>query len=119
MPLRQHLDLMLDNALGATPRLALAAVAQLKLDIDFLEGRAVALARREGYDWGRIGRLLVISRQAARQRWAKLDVGMMMPSTQMRSYRDPIAEDRATNTRDSNWRAEVRRLEEGGEAVAW
>ena len=73
--LRSHLALMLDNALGPTPRLALAAVARLKLDVAFLEGRAVALARREGYDWGRIGRLLGSSRQAVRQRWGKRNIG--------------------------------------------
>ena len=30
---------------------------------------AVALARREGFDWGRIGRNLGITRQGARQRF--------------------------------------------------
>lgn len=66
--LRPHLDQMLDNALGSAPRLALAAVARLKHNVALLEGRAVVLARREGYDWGRIGKLLRISKQAAR-RW--------------------------------------------------
>jgi hypothetical protein len=43
----------------------------------------------------------------------------MLPSTQKRVFRHPQAEDHAQRTRDAHWRAEVQRLEDGGEAVAW
>ena len=41
---------------------------RLRDEIDWLIERAVALARREGFDWGRISRLLGITRQWARER---------------------------------------------------
>jgi hypothetical protein len=47
----------------------LIAAHQLKGEIGWLTERVVALARCEGYDWGRIGRLLDISRQSARERF--------------------------------------------------
>ena len=44
-------------------------------------------------------------------------MGMMLPSTERRAYRDPFADDAVADAVDSAWRAEVRRLEEGGEAI--
>ncbi|MGB8861734.1 MAG: hypothetical protein WCC60_20940, partial [Ilumatobacteraceae bacterium] len=63
---------LLHDAGGANPRLALASVKALADETDWLLVRAVRLARAEGYDWGRIGRLLGVSRQAARQRFERL-----------------------------------------------
>jgi hypothetical protein len=60
---------MIDRALAEEPKPALIAVRQLKAEVDWLTERAVALARREGYDWGRISRLLGITRQWARERF--------------------------------------------------
>jgi hypothetical protein len=47
----------------------LIAARQLKAEVEWLTERSVALARREGYDWGRISRLLGITRQWARERF--------------------------------------------------
>ena len=66
---RNELVEMIDRALGEEPKPALIAARQLKAEVDWLTERAVALARREGYDWGRISRLLGITRQWARQRF--------------------------------------------------
>jgi hypothetical protein len=55
---RNELIGMIDDALGDDPKRALIAARRLKDDVPWLTERSVALARREGYDWGRIGRLL-------------------------------------------------------------
>ena len=44
----------------------------LEEEVDWLLVRVVRLARDNGYDWGRIGRLLGVSRQAVRQRFDRL-----------------------------------------------
>jgi hypothetical protein len=69
--MRKELDRYLDLALGDDPRLAVAAARQLREEVGWIEQRAVALARREGYDWARIGRLLGTSRQSARERFSR------------------------------------------------
>jgi hypothetical protein len=66
---RNELIAMIDNALGDEPKAALVASHQLKAEVAWLTERSVALARREGYDWGRIGRLLGMTRQSARERF--------------------------------------------------
>ncbi|MBK5333570.1 MAG: hypothetical protein JJD93_16460 [Ilumatobacteraceae bacterium] len=48
---RNELVEMIDRALGEEPKPALIAARQLKAEVDWLTERAVALARREGYDW--------------------------------------------------------------------
>lgn len=70
------------DARGSNPRLALAAVHALERELDWLLVRVVRLARDNGYDWGRIGRLLGVSRQAARQRFDRLapHVGPLPPT---------------------------------------
>jgi len=74
---RNELVRLIDQALGDDPRVALGAVWQLQQDMVWLEQRAVMHARANGYDWGRIGRALGTSRQAARQRFGSLT--LMMP----------------------------------------
>jgi hypothetical protein len=69
----QHLRTIIRQAACSDPRLALAAVVRLEHDLDWLRQRAVRLARQEGYDWGRIGRLLDRSRQSVRERYAALE----------------------------------------------
>jgi len=66
---RNELVAMIDRALGDEPKPALIAARQLKAEAEWLTERAVALARREGFDWGRISRLLGITRQWARERF--------------------------------------------------
>jgi hypothetical protein len=116
--LRAHLIRLIDQALGDNPRLALSNVTRLQRDVDWMTRRAVALARRDGYDWGRIARLTGVSRQAARQRWTTTAMTGRLPTTQQRWYRDPYRRD-GSETRDLHWLAEVARLEAGGEAIAW
>jgi hypothetical protein len=66
---RSALVAMIDRALGDDAREALAAVRELDAEVDWLKKKAVAQARRDGFDWGRIGRLLGVTRQSARERY--------------------------------------------------
>ena len=66
---RDGLEKMIDRALGDDPRAALIAARQLEEECDWVTRRAVALARREGWSWGRIGRLLGMTRQGTRKRF--------------------------------------------------
>jgi hypothetical protein len=66
---RRVLVRMIDDSLSDDPKRALVAAVALQGEVEWLLQRTVALARAEGYDWGRIGRLLGVSRQAARQRF--------------------------------------------------
>ena len=66
----QNFRTLIRQAGGSNPRLALAAVVELQGDLAWLLDRAVRLARQEGYDWGRIGRVLGCSRQSVRARFA-------------------------------------------------
>jgi hypothetical protein len=66
---RRALIRMIDHALGDDPKAALIAARQLKDEVEWLTERSVSVARREGYDWGQISRLLGISRQWARERF--------------------------------------------------
>ncbi|MDO8389979.1 MAG: hypothetical protein Q7V57_05785 [Actinomycetota bacterium] len=66
---RDELVAMIDRALGDDPRQALLAARHLVEETDWLMQRAVALARRDGFDWGRIGRNLGLTRQGARQKF--------------------------------------------------
>lgn len=68
----QDLRELINDARCSNPRLALAAVHALEKEVEWLFVRVVRLARSNGYDWGRIGRLLGVSRQAARQRFDRL-----------------------------------------------
>lgn len=63
---------LIRDAGGSDPRLALASTRALQEEVEWLLVRAVRLARQDGFDWGRIGRLLGVSRQAARQRFQSL-----------------------------------------------
>ena len=66
---RKELVAMIDRVLGDDPKAALIAARNLVEETDWLAKRAVAIARVEGYDWGRIGRLLGITRQGARKKF--------------------------------------------------
>ena len=66
---RDGLVQMIDRALGDHPREALIAARQLEEECEWVTRRAVAIARREGWNWARIGRLLGMTRQSARVRF--------------------------------------------------
>lgn len=74
MGARTELHQRLDEALAGEPHDALIAVRILLTnDLPWLERHIVGRARRAGYSWAEIGRLLGRSRQSARQRFADLD----------------------------------------------
>ena len=67
-----HTDLhrLIDEVLDDDPRRALIAYRRLaKEHVPWLEQRVVALARREGWNWAKIGRLLDVSRAALHARF--------------------------------------------------
>jgi hypothetical protein len=66
---RDGLVQMIDRALGDDPREALIAARQLETECDWVTKRAVAFARREGWNWALIGRLLGMTRQGVRKRF--------------------------------------------------
>jgi hypothetical protein len=108
---------LLRDAGGNDPRLALAAVKALEDEHEWLLVRAVRLARAAGYDWGRIGRLLGVSRQAARRRFDHLapKVGPTPPHTRGRTPWEAHAADLAATREDVRRRREF----ESGDAVFW
>lgn len=108
---------LLRDAGGSNPRLALAAVKALEAEHEWLLVRAVRLARAEGYDWGRIGRLLGVTRQAARQRFERLAplVGPTPPHTRGRTPWEAHAADVTASIDDVRRRREF----ESGDAAFW
>lgn len=77
MNVRNDLVRIIDDLLGDDPRLALIACARLTNDeIPWLEQRAVSLARRNGWNWAKIGRLLRRTRQSVRQRFDNATLAM-------------------------------------------
>jgi hypothetical protein len=71
MRVRRLLDGLPDDALGDDPRQALVAARRLQDELlPWVEARAVLVARRNDWNWARIGRLLGKTRQAIRQRYA-------------------------------------------------
>ena len=89
MPTIAEIHRHVDAAAGDDPREALIAVRKLiNDDVPWLERRAVDLARRERWDWARISRLLMRSRQAVRERFGAFEA---LPAPQFESN-DPIAE---------------------------
>ena len=77
MDVRRDLNRIIDDVLGDDPRAALIACARLADDeLPWLEQRVVALARREGWNWARIGRLLRRTRQSVRQRFDNAQLAM-------------------------------------------
>ncbi|HEY4331923.1 MAG TPA: hypothetical protein VGM78_05120 [Ilumatobacteraceae bacterium] len=70
MDTRADLHRLLDNLLSDDPRTALIAFRQLSTDeLPWLEQRTVALARRHGWNWATIARLLGRTRQSVHARF--------------------------------------------------
>lgn len=67
--IRRQLIAMIDDALGDDPKAALVAAHRLAKEIGWLQQKAVALARVNGWGWGHIGRLLGMTRQGARKKF--------------------------------------------------
>ena len=89
MPTLAEIHRRVDAAGSDDPRHALIAVRKLiNDDVPWLERRAVDLARRDRWDWARISRLLMRSRQAVRERFGAFEG---LPAPQFKSN-DPIAE---------------------------
>lgn len=69
MTVRRELQRLIDEALGDDPKRALIAARRLGDDhVPWIEARAVARARHEGWNWAQIGRLLGRTRQSVRAR---------------------------------------------------
>ena len=104
------------DARGSNPRLALAAMRALEKELDWLLVRVVRLARDNGYDWGRIGRLLGVSRQAVRQRFDRLAPKMgPLPPTRGASPVERYVRDLAEETEDLRRQREF----EGDDPMLW
>lgn len=114
--IRNELVDMIDRTLGEEPKPALIAARQLKAEIDWLTERAVALARREGYDWGRISRLLGITRQWARERF-KAAPPRLAPHVVMRNRY--LAEQREGERVLNRLKSGTGHPPEGDDVVAW
>ena len=87
---RQQLHRMIDDALDDDPRRALIAARQLQEEVVWLLQRAVALARRQEWSWGRIGRLIGTTRQAAQQRFGS--VVPRVPPHRRADRQDPMVQ---------------------------
>ena len=105
---------MVERALSEVPREALIGSRQLELELDWLFDRAVALARRDGYEWARIGRLIGRSRQAVRQRFATI-VPVIPPSRRRRDLTDRYRAEIRRQTGDVRRRSAA----EGDDPAAW
>jgi hypothetical protein len=111
----RHIDAMLDD----DPRMALIAMREFtEHDLPWLERRTVRLARREGYSWARMARLLGRTRQTVRERFKSIDGTWEAPDLQ------PV--DHGTRMMFKYRRAQAARQAErefeewaGGEAVPW
>jgi len=120
MHTRSRVILHIEQAFDEDPRVALIALRQLlEEDIPSIERSAIRIARSQGYDWARIGRLLRLTRQGVRKRYRAID-GTYEPI--MFDAPDPGVKFMAEYER---WRAERKRLAEfeewasSGDVVAW
>jgi hypothetical protein len=73
MNVGDQLHIIVEDLLGDDARRALIAYHRLVGDeLPWIEQRVVGLARRDGWSWARIGRLLGRSRQAVQKRFEGL-----------------------------------------------
>jgi hypothetical protein len=120
---RDIVELVIDM-LGTHPVVALASHRLLADEyLPWLERRAVQRARHDGRSWAGIGRILGISRQAARQRFGEPhNLGGLLPPPQPTRLADLDSQVRERN----KGVAEARRVRfvdtaegEGSDVVAW
>jgi hypothetical protein len=108
MSTRTDLDSLLDDIFEDDPRRALIAFRKLTQDeLPWIEQRVVALARREDWNWARIGRLLGRSRSAMQQRFTY---------PRIKARPDPYA---ATKAQEAALARYDRRSELDSDPVAW
>lgn len=94
MNVRTDLHRLIDEVLDDDPRPALIAYRRLaKEPLPWLEQRVVALARRDGRNWAKIGRLLDVSRAALHARFRTIvpRVAASARSTATRGNARPFA----------------------------
>ncbi len=72
---------LLDAVLHEEPAHALTALQQLRELLDHHEHEHVIALRQRGYTWAHIGRLLGITRQAAREHFIHWDPTQTWPET--------------------------------------
>ncbi|MCU1401235.1 MAG: hypothetical protein JWN62_4344 [Acidimicrobiales bacterium] len=93
MTVRAQLDQLLDDVLCDDPRTALIALHRLVDDeLPWIEQRVVALARRDGWNWATIARLLGRSRQSVHERFRNIRLALrpdpyLAKHVQERAYR--------------------------------
>ena len=125
MGIRNELHRHLDDALAGDTRTALIAVRRLvDVELPWLEQHVVGKARRDGYSWAKIARLLERSRQAVHQRFGDLDAAWHPPAPDagdlaQRTNRQATTAIDAARRRD-RYRAELERWDAGGDdGVPW
>ena len=110
MTVRDQLDALLDDLLGDDPRPALIAFCRLVDDeLPWLEQRVVALARREGWNWATIARLLGRSRQSVHERFRNIRLSIR-PDPHLAKHRQE---------RDYRGIAEAVRRNQDDDPVGW
>ena len=110
MSVRDDLGRIIDDLLDDDPRTALLAYRRLTADeLPWLERRVIALARREGWNWATIGRLLGRTRQSMRQRFEGAGL-VMRPDPHVLKHRQEAAYHRIAD--------EVRRANDD-DPIAW
>ena len=110
----------IEQAFDEDPRLALTALCELlDEDIPWIERTVIRNARAQGYDWGRIGRLLRRSRQAVHKRYSVLD-GTYEPITfEALGYDDRLTADiKRADANKRRW-TEFEEADTAGDVVAW
>jgi hypothetical protein len=111
-----HIDQVLDD----DPRLALIALRQLlHEDVPWLERTAIRSARREGYEWSRIGRLLGRTRQAVRQRYGAIDGTFEPVRFDRPADGERLFAEYQRGLADRRRRQQLEQLEASGDIVPW
>lgn len=125
MGIRSDLHRHLDDALAGDVQTALIAVRRLlDTELPWLERHVVGRARRSGYSWARIARLLGRSRQAVQHRFRDHDDAWCPPPAEpgdlaRRTNREARRELDAVRLR-SRYREELARWDaDGGDVVPW
>jgi hypothetical protein len=111
-----HIEQVLDD----DPRLALIALRQLlDEDVPWLERMAIRTARREGFEWSRIGRLLGRTRQAVRQRYGSIDGTFEAVRFDRPTDGDRLFADYQRGLAERRRRQRLEELEASGDIVPW
>jgi hypothetical protein len=114
MDTRRQLHHLLDDMLSANPRTALIATKRMTGELSWIEQRAVGIARREGWTFARIARLLGRTRQSVHQRYGSMPAQIVSPRNNW---------NRAAQKAEADFVRLMREIDEdrryGEEPVAW